>query len=34
MNFKEFLWAKGYSEDFIKGFYKYMLRIVPEQQHH
>ena len=29
MNFEEFLWAKGYSEDFIDELYLHMLEIKP-----
>lgn len=29
MDFEEFLWAKGYSEDFIDGLYRHMLELEP-----
>ena len=29
MDFEEFLWAKGYSEDFVEGLYQNMLQVKP-----
>ena len=29
MDFEEFLWAKGYNEDFIEDLYKHMLEVKP-----
>ena len=29
MDFEEFLWAKGYSEDFVEGLYEQMLHLKP-----
>ena len=29
MDFEEFLWAKGYSEEFIDGLYQNMLEVKP-----
>ena len=29
MDFEEFLWAKGYSEDFVEGLYEQMLHLQP-----
>jgi hypothetical protein len=29
MDFEEFLWAKGYSEDFIDELYQHMLEVKP-----
>ena len=36
MDFEEFIWAKGYSEDFIDELYSHMLEVKPTmvQLHH
>ena len=32
MDFEEFLWAKGYSEDFVEGLYRHMQELKPFSQ--
>ena len=32
MDFEEFLWAKGYSEDFVEGLYRHMHELKPFSQ--